>query len=81
MTHLTFGLTSSPFLATQVLRQVAAYHHNVCPRAAAVVLTTFCVDDCLTGTHTGGHCGSTQIVEHTPIQSQDDAKEMEDQLQ
>ena len=52
MTRLTFGVTSSPFLATQVLRQVATDHQNEFPRAAAVVLTTFYVDNCLTGTDT-----------------------------
>ena len=52
MTRLTFGVTSSPFLATQVLRQVATDHQNEFPKAAAVVLNTFYDDDCLTGTDT-----------------------------
>ena len=50
MTRLTFGVTSSLFLATQVLKQVATDHQNEFPRAAALILTTFYVDDCLTGT-------------------------------
>ena len=52
MTHFTYGVTSSLILATQVPRQVATDHHNEFPRAAAVVLTTFRVDNCLTGTET-----------------------------
>ena len=52
MTRLTFGVTSSPFLATQVLRQVAHDYKEKFPEAAAVVLSTFYVDDCLTGADT-----------------------------
>ncbi len=49
MTRLTFGVTSSPFLATQVLRQVATDHQSEYPAASTVVLEDFYVDDCLTG--------------------------------
>ena len=52
MTRLTFGVTSSPFLAKQVLRQVAQDHGKEFPRAAYIVETTFYVDDCLTGAET-----------------------------
>ncbi len=52
MTRLTFGVTSSPFLATQVLRQVAHNYNEEYPKAAAVVLSTFYVDDCLMGADT-----------------------------
>ena len=48
MTRLTFGVTSSPYLAMQVLRQVAQDHGKELPRAAHIVGTTFYVDDCLT---------------------------------
>ena len=50
MTHLTFGVTSLLFLDTQVQRQVKGDNQNHFPKAAAVVLTTSHVDDCLMGT-------------------------------
>ena len=40
MTRLTFGVTSSPFLATQVLRQVAQDHGKEFPRVAHIVEAT-----------------------------------------
>lgn len=49
MTRLTFGVTSSPFLATQVLRQVALDHQSDHPEAANIVNNSFYVDDVLTG--------------------------------
>ena len=49
MTRVTFGVTSSPFLATQVLRQLALDHQKEFPEAAELILTSFYVDDCLTG--------------------------------
>ena len=49
MNQLTFGVTSSPFLASQVLRRAASDYRNDFPRAARVIDTTFYVDDCLTG--------------------------------
>ena len=48
MTRLTFGVTSSPYLATQVLRQVASDYRNDFPKAARIIESTFYVDDCLT---------------------------------
>ena len=48
MTRVTFGVTSSPFLATQVLRQVAKDHEKQHLRAAKII-SNFYVDDCLTG--------------------------------
>ena len=51
MTRVTFGVTSSPFLATQVLRQVAQDHKNQYPRAAKII-SNFYVDDCLMGAAT-----------------------------
>ena len=51
MTRVTFGVTSSPFLATQVLCQVAKDHKNQYPRAAKII-SNFYVDDCLIGAAT-----------------------------
>ena len=51
MTRVTFGVTSSPFLATEVLRQVAKDHEKQYPRAAKII-SNFYVDDCLTGAAT-----------------------------
>ncbi len=47
--RVTFGITSSPFLASKVLLQTAEDHKDQYPEAAKVVQTTFYVDDCLTG--------------------------------
>ena len=52
MTRVTFGVTSSPFLATQVLRQVATDYQHEFPEASKVILSSFYVDDCLAGTET-----------------------------
>ena len=52
MTRLTFGVTCSPFLATQVLQQVAADYSAEYPTAAAIIGTCFYVDDVLTGADT-----------------------------
>ena len=48
MTRVTFGVTS-PFLVTQILRQVAIDHQQEFPEAAALIISSFYVDDCLTG--------------------------------
>ena len=50
MSHLTFRVTSSLFLDPQVLRKVKSEYQNQFLRAAAMVLTTFHVDDCLMDT-------------------------------
>ena len=52
MKRLTFGVASSPFLATQVLRQLAQTQQAEYPEAAEVILASFYVDDCLAGTDT-----------------------------
>ena len=52
MTCLTFGVISSPFIATQVLRRLAMTHKQEFPRAAEVILTQLYVDDCLAGAKT-----------------------------
>ena len=51
MTRVTFGVTSSLFLAMQVLCQVAKDHEKQYPRAAKII-SNFYVDDCLTGAAT-----------------------------
>ena len=48
MCRVTFGITSSPFLASQVLPQTAEDHKDQYPDAAAIVQKSFYVDDCLT---------------------------------
>ena len=49
MTRLTFGVKSSPFLATQVLRQIATDYHQEFAQAAEIFQKRFYVNDCLTG--------------------------------
>ena len=48
MTRVTFGMVCSPFLATQVLRQVARDHQLEFARAASTFNSTFYIDNCLT---------------------------------
>ena len=52
MTRLTFGVSASPFLATQVLRQLSKDYQAEYPEASELVLTSFYVDDCPTGADT-----------------------------
>ena len=52
MTRFTFGISSSPFLTSQVLRQLASDYEESYPRAAEVIRSAFYVDDCLTGSDT-----------------------------
>ncbi len=59
MTRVTFGVTSSPFLATQVLLQVAKDHQEQYPRAAKII-ANFYVDDCLTGAATSTEAKEVQ---------------------
>lgn len=49
MTRLTFGVKSSPYLASQVLRQITQDHHLDHPVAAEIVKKSFYMDDVLTG--------------------------------
>ena len=49
MCRVTFGITSSPFLASKALLQVAEDHKSEFPEAARVVQQSFYVDGCLTG--------------------------------
>ncbi len=49
MKRLTFGVKSSPFLATQVLRRHAHTHLDSHPTAAQTILNDFYVDDVLSG--------------------------------
>ncbi len=50
--RVTFGVNCSPFLATQVLRQVAQDYQQEYPRAARIFVQDFYVDDCLSGADT-----------------------------
>lgn len=52
MTMLTFGITSSPFLATRVLRQAAELYKEEFPEAAEVIAKLLYVDDCIAGAET-----------------------------
>lgn len=52
MSRLTFGVTSSPYLAAQVLRQVADDYPEILHRTANTIWTVIYIDDCL-------HCTTT----------------------
>ena len=47
--------SASPYLATQVLQQVASDHSELYPEAARIVKSSFYVDDCLTGAEQAIH--------------------------
>ena len=49
MKRLTFGITASLYLASQVLRQLALDHREDFPRTANLIYKAFYMDDCLTG--------------------------------
>ncbi len=51
MERLTFGVSCSPFLATQVLHTLANLYTSSHPRASAAILSNFYVDDFLSGSH------------------------------
>ncbi len=52
MTRLTFGVRTSPFIATQVLRQLADNCETSHPIAAQIIRVNFYVDNLLSGTDT-----------------------------
>ena len=52
MKRLTFGVKSSPFLATKVLRHLAESHKDSHPLASHSILNSFYVDDFLAGAST-----------------------------
>ena len=52
MTRVTFGVTASPYLAIRYLQQTATDFQSLYPLAAPIVLTSFYVDDLLTGAET-----------------------------
>ena len=52
MCRLTFGVTSSPYLASQVLLQLADDYESECPRASKIIRSCFYVYDCLIGAST-----------------------------
>jgi len=49
MTHATFGVKSSSFLATQVLNQLEDDYSSKYPEGAKMVKSNFYIDDCVTG--------------------------------
>ncbi|XP_062565473.1 uncharacterized protein LOC134227812 [Armigeres subalbatus] len=49
---VTYGLASSPFLATMALKQLAIEHAEEYPLAAAAIEKCFYIDDALTGAQT-----------------------------
>ena len=49
MTHITFGVSASPFATNMAVRQNAIDHISEFPLAPEAVLISFYVDDCLTG--------------------------------
>ncbi len=49
MKRLTFGVKSSPFLATKVIRHLAESSHESHPQASNAILNSFYVDDLLSG--------------------------------
>ncbi len=49
MERVTFGVASSPFLATQTLRYLAQLHCDTYPKAAAAIDHDFYVDDYVSG--------------------------------
>ena len=53
MTHVTFGVSLSSFVANMCVKQSAIdFAHNY-PNAMIIVEESFYVDDCLTGADTG----------------------------
>ncbi len=52
MKRLTFGVKSSPYIATQVIRHLAEQHLQSHPQASQAILESFYVDDFLSGTET-----------------------------
>ncbi len=52
MQRLTFGVRSSPFIATTVIQHLTQTHMETHPLAAKIILTQFYVDDCLSGAAT-----------------------------
>ncbi len=51
MSRVTFGVASSPFLATQSIRYLAEKYKSTHPNAANAVLNQFYVDDFVAGAH------------------------------
>ncbi len=50
--HATLGITSSPFLASSVLLQIATDYVDQFPQVARVVQNLFYMDDCQSGAST-----------------------------
>ena len=70
MTRLTFGVTSSPFLACQTLHQLAEDHSSAYPQASRVVCNSFYVDE--------WRAGSEVVINSIPkeLREQGDVQEL-----
>lgn len=79
MKRVTFGITSSPFLATRTLRRIAKDNCLQYPEAADIVQEGFYVDDCLTGADTVEDAIylREQLCMSTHLQGQHDTPEVE----
>ena len=55
MTRLTFGVSASPYIATQCLKQLAEVNQSSHPLASQIVKQSFYVDDVLTGAASTEH--------------------------
>ena len=61
MCRLTFGVKSSPYIATQVLQQAASEYAHKYPAVSRCKLNDFYVDNCLTGAPT---VSAAQTLQH-----------------
>ena len=52
MNRLTFGVRSSPYIATQVIRHLAQTYSSTHPDASQAILRSFYIDDYLSGANT-----------------------------
>lgn len=69
MLRLTFGVTSSPFLATQTLLKIADDQEEAHPEAAFTIRHHFYVDDCITGCDTLEEATSLRESLNTALQA------------
>ncbi len=73
MTRVSFGVSSSPFLANMVLNQVALDYKHLYPKAAEEVASAFYVDDYLSGAETLNeakelYCGMEELMNRGQFQ-------------
>ncbi len=68
MKRLTFGVTTSPFLATQTLHKLADLCEGKHPRVSQLIKSSFYVDDCLAGAAHRGRSQGTGKTTSTGLQ-------------